>query len=109
MFVVLMGLSMDYHVFVLSRIREGIRRGLTARIAVEVGVGETAVVVASAAAIMVSVFAIFATLSMLELKQIGVGLAVSVLSTGPLSASSCCRRCSSCWETSRGGPGRHVA
>jgi RND superfamily putative drug exporter len=76
---VLMGLSMDYHVFVLSRIREGIQRGLPARIAVEVGVSETAGVVTSAAAVMVSVFAIFASLSMLELKQMGVGLAVSVL------------------------------
>jgi RND superfamily putative drug exporter len=79
MFVVLIGLSMDYHVFVLSRIREGIDRGLPPRLAVEAGVKETAGVVTSAATVMVSVFAIFATLSMLELKQIGVGLAASVL------------------------------
>jgi putative drug exporter of the RND superfamily len=79
MFVVLVGLSMDYHVFVLSRIREGIQRGLPAKIAVEVGITETAGVVASAAAVMVSVFSIFASLSLIELKEIGVGLAVSVL------------------------------
>jgi RND superfamily putative drug exporter len=79
MFVMLVGLSMDYHVFVLSRVREGIERGLPPRLAVEVGVSETAGVVTSAATVMVSVFAIFATLSLLELKQIGVGLAVAVL------------------------------
>jgi RND superfamily putative drug exporter len=79
LFVILVGLSMDYHVFVLSRIREGLRRGLSHREAVETGIVETAGVVTSAAAVMVSVFAIFATLSMLEMKQMGVGLAVAVL------------------------------
>jgi RND superfamily putative drug exporter len=79
MFTVLVGLSMDYHVFVLSRVREGIARGLPPRLAVEAGVSETAGVVTSAAAVMVSVFAVFATLSMLEMKQMGVGLAVAVL------------------------------
>jgi RND superfamily putative drug exporter len=78
-FVVLMGLSMDYHVFVLSRVREGVARGLPPRLAVEAGVSRTAGVVTSAAAVMVSVFAIFASLSMLEMKQIGVGLAAAVL------------------------------
>ena len=78
-FVVLMGLSMDYHVFVLSRVREFVVRGLPPRLAVEYGVSQTAGVVTSAAAVMVSVFAIFASLSLLELKQIGVGLAVAVL------------------------------
>ena len=76
LFVVLVGLSMDYHVFVLSRIREGVSRGLPSKVAVEAGVTETAGVVTSAAAVMVSVFAVFATLSMLEMKQMGVGLAV---------------------------------
>jgi RND superfamily putative drug exporter len=78
-FVVLVGLSMDYHVFVLSRIREGIQRGLPPQLAVESGVAESAGVVTSAAAVMVSVFAIFATLSMLEMKMMGVGLAVAIL------------------------------
>jgi len=79
LFVVLVGLSMDYHVFVLSRIREGVRRGLTPREAVREGVTSTAGVVTSAAAVMVSVFAVFATLGMTEMKQMGIGLAVAVL------------------------------
>lgn len=78
-FVVLVGLSMDYHVFVLSRVREGLRRGLPFADAVERGVRDTASVVTSAAAVMVSVFVVFATLSLLEMKQLGVGLAVAIL------------------------------
>jgi RND superfamily putative drug exporter len=77
--VVLVGLSMDYHVFVVSRIREHLDRGLPARLAVERGVSETAGVITSAAAVMVSVFAIFATLSMLEMKMMGVGLSAAIL------------------------------
>ncbi|GAB2633586.1 MMPL family transporter [Kribbella swartbergensis] len=79
LFVILVGLSMDYHVFVLGRVREGVMQGLTPREAVRKGVTESAGVVTSAAAVMVSVFAVFATLSMLEMKQMGVGLAVAVL------------------------------
>lgn len=78
-FVVLIGLSMDYHVFVMSRVREGLRRGLPFEHAVEAGIRETASVVTSAAAVMVSVFAVFATLDMLEMKQMGVGLSVAIL------------------------------
>ena len=77
--VVLIGLSMDYQVFVLSRIREHVRSGLPARLAVARGVADTAGVVTSAAAVMVSVFAIFATLSMLEMKMMGVGLSAAIL------------------------------
>ncbi len=77
--VVLVGLSMDYHVFVLSRVREHVQRGLPTRLAVRQGVAETAGVVTSAAAVMVSVFSIFATLSMLEMKMMGVGLSVAIL------------------------------
>ena len=77
--VVLVGLSMDYHVFVLSRVREHVQRGLPTRLAVERGVTDTAGVVTSAAAVMVSVFAIFATLSMLEMKMMGVGLSAAIL------------------------------
>ena len=77
--VVLVGLSMDYHVFVLGRVREHVQNGLPARLAVEKGVTDTAGVVTSAAAVMVSVFAIFATLSMLEMKMMGVGLAAAIL------------------------------
>ena len=78
-FAVLVGLSMGYHVFVLSRIREGLRSGLPHRQAVEHGIRETASVVTSAAMVMVSVFAVFATLSMVEMKQMGVGLSVAIL------------------------------
>ncbi|WGL53762.1 MMPL family transporter [Nocardioides sp. BP30] len=77
--VVLIGLSMDYHVFVLSRVREHVRAGLPPRLAVQRGIADTSSVVTSAAAVMVSVFAIFATLSMLEMKTMGVGLAVAIL------------------------------
>ncbi|WP_245155100.1 MMPL family transporter [Nocardioides sp. 1609] len=77
--VVLVGLSMDYHVFVVSRIREHVRDGLPTRVAVQRGIADTAGVVTSAAAVMVSVFAIFATLSMLEMKMMGVGLSAAIL------------------------------
>ncbi len=77
--VVLVGLSMDYHVFVLSRIREHVLRGLPTRLAVRQGVADTAGVVTSAAAVMVSVFSIFATLSMLEMKMMGVALSGAIL------------------------------
>ena len=79
LFVILFGLSMDYHVFILSRIREGHDRGLATDEAVARGIRDTAGVVASAAIVMVAVFGIFATLSMVEFKQMGVGLALAVL------------------------------
>jgi putative drug exporter of the RND superfamily len=77
--VVLVGLSMDYHVFVVSRIREHVQRGLPTRLAVRQGITDTAGVVTSAAAVMVSVFSIFATLSMLEMKMMGVALSGAIL------------------------------
>ncbi|MER5431472.1 MMPL family transporter [Streptomyces sp. NPDC002588] len=79
LFVILFGLSMDYHVFVVSRIREARLRGLSTNEAVKHGVVTTAGVVTSAAVIMVAVFAIFGTLSMQSMKQMGVGLAAAVL------------------------------
>ncbi|MEV8593152.1 MMPL family transporter [Streptomyces sp. NPDC052012] len=79
LFVILFGLSMDYHVFVVSRIREARMRGRTTRDAIRHGVVTTAGVVTSAAVIMVAVFAIFGTLSMQSMKQMGVGLAAAVL------------------------------
>ena len=79
LFVVLFGLSMDYHVFILSRIRETFARGATMDDAVAHGIKSTAGVVTSAAAVMVLVFAVFGTLSMLFFKQFGVGLAVAIL------------------------------
>ncbi|WP_051652920.1 MMPL family transporter [Kitasatospora cheerisanensis] len=79
LFVILFGLSMDYHVFVVSRIKEAYDRGLPTRAAVAHGIRSTAGVVTSAAVIMVGVFAVFGTLSMQVMKQMGVGLAVAVL------------------------------
>lgn len=79
MFVVLFGLSMDYHIFVVSRVREAWKAGSEPRAAVRLGVARSAGVVTSAAAVMVAVFAIFGTLSSLEMKEIGVGLASAIL------------------------------
>jgi uncharacterized membrane protein YdfJ with MMPL/SSD domain len=78
LFVILFGLSMDYHVFILSRIREAVAGGMSTDRAVAYGIKQTAGVVTSAAVVMVAVFAIFATLSSLEFKQMGVGLAVAI-------------------------------
>ncbi len=78
-FVMLFGLSMDYHVFILSRIRELWAGGASARDAISEGVGRSAGVVTSAAVIMVAVFSIFATLDMIDVKMLGVGLAAAVL------------------------------
>ncbi|MCW2523444.1 MAG: transporter [Frankiales bacterium] len=78
-FAVLFGLSMDYHVFVVSRIRELAASGLDTRTAVRLGITRSAGTVTSAAVVMVSVFAIFAGLHMVEMKEIGVGLAAAVL------------------------------
>jgi RND superfamily putative drug exporter len=70
---------MDYHVFILSRVREAHDRGLGAREAVLEGLGRTAGVVTSAALVMVAVFAIFGTLSEIDFKQMGVGLSAAIL------------------------------
>lgn len=78
LFVILFGLSMDYHVFVVSRIREAAATGMATREAVRVGITRSAGAVTSAAAVMVAVFSIFATLSLLEMRQLGVGLAAAV-------------------------------
>ena len=79
LFVILFGLSMDYHVFIISRIRETYDRGDSMDDAISYGIKSTAGVVTSAAIVMVAVFAIFATFSMLFFKQFGVGLAAAIL------------------------------
>jgi uncharacterized membrane protein YdfJ with MMPL/SSD domain len=79
LFVILFGLSMDYHVFIISRIREMFDRGATVDDAVSHGIKSTAGVVTSAAIVMVCVFSIFATLSTPFFKQFGIGLAVAIL------------------------------
>lgn len=78
-FAVLFGLSMDYHIFLLSRIREAAQAGLSPRDAVRAGVVSSAGTITSAAIVMVSVFAIFASLHMIEMKELGIGLAAAVL------------------------------
>lgn len=79
LFVILFGLSMDYHVFILSRIKEARDAGMSTREAIASGIRSTAGVVTSAAVVMVAVFSIFGSLSMIEMKQMGVGLAVAIL------------------------------
>ena len=79
LFVILFGLSMDYHVLVLGRIRELFYGGETMDDAISHGIKRTAGVVTSAAVVMVGVFSIFGALSMLFFKQFGVGLATAIL------------------------------
>ena len=79
LFVILFGLSMDYHVFILSRVREAYRKGMRTPEAVRHGISTTAGTVTSAAVVMVVVFSVFMTLSFIDLKEMGVGLAVAVL------------------------------
>jgi uncharacterized membrane protein YdfJ with MMPL/SSD domain len=79
LFVVLFGLSMDYHVFILSRIKELYDRGHSTDEAVTRGIATTAGTVTSAALVMVGVFAVFITLSFLDFKELGLGLAAAVL------------------------------
>ena len=79
LFVILFGLSMDYHVFVLSRVREAVDRGMSTDNAVAHGIKSTAGIITSAAAVMVITFAGFATGSDQTMKQMGVGLAAAIL------------------------------
>jgi putative drug exporter of the RND superfamily len=70
---------MDYHVLILSRVREGVDKGLGSDEAVRQGIVATAGTVTSAAIVMVAVFSVFATLTILDMKEMGVGLAVAIL------------------------------
>ena len=79
LFVVLFGLSMDYHVFILSRIKELHDDGASTADAIKLAITRTAGTVTSAAVIMVAVFGLFASLSMIQMQQMGFGLAVAVL------------------------------
>jgi uncharacterized membrane protein YdfJ with MMPL/SSD domain len=79
LFVILFGLSMDYHVLILSRVREAVDKGMSSDDAVRTGILATAGTVTSAAMVMVAVFSVFATLSIIDMKEMGVGLAVAVL------------------------------
>jgi RND superfamily putative drug exporter len=77
-FTILFGLSMDYHLFILTRIKEARDRGLASRPAVAKGISVTAGVITSAASIMVVVFAVFVSLKFVFIQQLGLGLAVAV-------------------------------
>jgi uncharacterized membrane protein YdfJ with MMPL/SSD domain len=79
LFVILFGLSMDYHVFILTRVRELYDRGMSTDDAVREGISRTAGTVTAAAVVMVGVFSVFATLSFIDFKEMGVGLAVAIL------------------------------
>jgi RND superfamily putative drug exporter len=79
LFVILFGLSMDYHVFILSRVRELVKGGMSTDEAVAKGIKSTASTVTAAAVVMVAVFAIFATMGLLDMKEMGIGLAVAIL------------------------------
>ncbi|MGD0274351.1 MAG: MMPL family transporter [Gaiellaceae bacterium] len=79
LFVILFGLSMDYHVFILSRIKELVDRGVETGKAVEQSICSTAGTVTAAAVVMVAVFGVFAGLRLVEMKEPGFGLAVAVL------------------------------
>ncbi|HYU49469.1 MAG TPA: MMPL family transporter [Candidatus Limnocylindria bacterium] len=77
-FTILFGLSMDYHVFILTRIKEARDRGLNSNAAVARGISITSGTITSAAAIMVVVFGVFVTLQIAVIRQLGFGLAVAV-------------------------------
>ena len=79
LFVILFGLSMDYHVFILSRVKEYFDRGMSTEKAVEAGIRSTAGVVTSAAVVMVFVFGVFALMPIIDMKEMGIGLAAAVL------------------------------
>jgi RND superfamily putative drug exporter len=79
LFAILFALSMDYHVFIVSRIKELVDRGHSTGDAVAEGISSTAGTVTAAAGVMVGVFALFASLDSIDVKQMGVGLAVAVL------------------------------
>ncbi len=90
LFTVLFGLSMDYHVFIVSRIRELVLRGSTTRDAVAHGNRTTASTVTSAAAAMIAIFAIFAFTRTIVMKELGVGSRSPSSSTRPSSAACSC-------------------
>jgi RND superfamily putative drug exporter len=79
LFVILFGLSMDYHVFILSRVREYYDRGLSTEDAVAQGIKSTAGVVTSAAVVMVLVFGVFSLMPIVDMKEMGIGLAAAIL------------------------------
>ena len=84
MFAILFGLAMDYQVFLLSRVREEVDAGKSPRQAVIAGLAGTGKVIASAAAIMVAVFASFILNGDPTVKEFGVGLASAIFIAGAM-------------------------
>ncbi|HEY8870811.1 MAG TPA: MMPL family transporter [Candidatus Limnocylindrales bacterium] len=78
-FAILFGLSMDYHVFILTRVKEARDRGLDSQAAVAKGISITSGTITSAATIMVLVFAAFVTIPFAFIQELGLGLAVAIL------------------------------
>ena len=110
LFVILFGLSMDYHVLILSRVREAVDRGMSSDDAVREGITATAGTVTSAAIVMVAVFSIFATLSILDMKEMGIGLAVAVLIDATIVRAILLPATMSCWAIATGTcPGAGLA
>jgi RND superfamily putative drug exporter len=114
MFVFLFGISMDYHVFILSRIRERWARGSSPEDAVVAGIASSAGTVTSAALIMVAVFSIFTTLPLIDLKILGVGTAAAVLIDatlirGILLPAALALLGNRAWRLRSRGPGHHIA
>jgi hypothetical protein len=102
MFVILFGMSMDYQVFILSRIREHWTRGSSPPEAIVEGIASSAGVVTSAALIMVAVFSIFLTLPFIELKVLGIGMAAAILIDATVVRGSCSRQRCRCSATAPG-------
>ena len=103
LFAIVFGLSMDYEVFLLSRIREEYDRTHDNATAVADGLASTARVITAAALVMVCVFASFVLGDQRAIKLFGLGLAVAVLIDATWSACSSCRPPWSCWATATGG------
>ena len=104
LFVILFGLSMDYQVFVVSRIKEAAMRGVPTRQAVAEGITTSAGVVTSAAIVMVSVFAGFVFGGLLEIKQTGFGLAAGILLDAFVVRILILPSLMTCWASGTGGP-----
>lgn len=79
LFSILFGLSMDYHVFLLSRVKEEVDRGATTAVAVQTAIATTSRTITGAAMIMVAVFVVIGSLELPVMKQLGIGLAIAVL------------------------------
>ena len=90
--MILFGLSMDYHVFILSRVKERVDAGESTEDAVAHAISKTAGTITSAALVMVGVFALFATIRLLPIKQLGIRARGRGASSTRRSCARCCCR-----------------